>query len=114
MRIHDEEHAVDGAQNPFHLRAEIGVPRRINNIDFAIAIFDRCVFRVDRNAALFFLITGIHHKLTHGFMSSERAALFEERVNQCGFTVVNVSDDGDVSDCHKDASPGALAALSSH
>jgi hypothetical protein len=33
-----------------------------------------------------------------GFVIAERAGLFEHRVNQSRFAVVNVRDDGDVSD----------------
>ena len=50
--IHQEQHAVDHAQDPLHLAAEVRVPRRIDDVDLGAAPLDGGVLGEDRDAAL--------------------------------------------------------------
>ena len=52
----------------------------------------------DGNAAFAFEVVGVHHAVHNFFTFVESSALFEKLVHQGCFTVVNVGDDGDVSD----------------
>jgi hypothetical protein len=97
-RVNEQNDAVNHLQNALDFAAEIGVSGRVENIDFIIAVTNRGVFRHNRNAALAFQIHRIHHAVGDGFVVAESAGLFEHRVNQSRFAVVNVRDDSDVSD----------------
>ena len=44
---------------------------------------------------------GVHHALFDNLVFSERAGLAEHLVDQCGLSVVDVRDDGDVTDFHR-------------
>jgi len=41
--VHDEQSAVHGSQDAFHLPAEIGVPGGVHDVDQVILILDRCI-----------------------------------------------------------------------
>ncbi len=53
------------------------------------------------DTALFFQIVGIHDPFGHLLVFAEGARLSEHGVHQCGFAMVNVSDDSDVTKFHK-------------
>jgi hypothetical protein len=74
------------------------VARGVYDVDFGIFVVDRGVFGQNGDAALFFEVIGIHDAVLNGFIGSEGAGLAEHGVDEGGFTVVNVGDDGDVAD----------------
>lgn len=55
-------------------------------------------FRQDRNAPFAFQVIGVHHALRHLFVGAENVALFQHCIDQCGFAVVNMGDNGNVAD----------------
>jgi hypothetical protein len=74
------------------------VPGRIHNIDAHVVPRDRRVFGHDGDAAFALERERVHHALGHVFVGAESAGLAQQRVDQSGFTVVDVGHDGDVAD----------------
>ena len=102
----DQQHdAIDHGQGALDLAAEIGVARRVDDIDLDFAVMDGRVFRHDRDAAFALQFHGVHHALGHLFVGAEDTALVQHGIDQSGLTVVDVGDDRDVADviaavCH--------------
>ena len=63
----------------------------------AIAPGDGGVLGQDGDAAFFFQLVGIHHPFGRGGALAERARLLQQLVDQGGFTVIDVRDDGDIT-----------------
>ena len=75
--------------------------RGVNNVNavlfFAFCPRDRRVLLQDGDTALFFQFIGIHGPVKRGRVLTQGARLLQQLVNQCGFTMVNMGDDGDIS-----------------
>ena len=95
--IDQQHHAIDHAEHALDLAAEIGVARGVDNVDMHAFVFDRGVLGKNRDAAFLFQVVGVHDALDQLLVCGEGAGLAEKLVDQGGFTVVNVSDDGDVA-----------------
>ena len=95
--VHEQEHAVDHLQHTLHLAAEIGVARRVHNVDFRIAVAHGGVLGQNRDAALALKVVRVHDPVHDLLIFAVHAALLEHFVNQRGLAVVNVGDDRNVS-----------------
>ena len=95
--IHQKDYAVDHFQNPFHLAAEVRVAGGIYNIDFYPFIQNRGVFREDGNASFPFQVSRVHHPFLYHLIFVVFTTLLEHLIHQSCFSVVNVGDDGDIS-----------------
>ena len=95
--VDEQEHAVDHGQAALDLAAEIGVPRRVDDVDRHAAPVDRRVLGEDRDALLTLEVAGIHHAVDDGGPLAERARGTQHRVDQRGLAVVDVRHDGDVA-----------------
>ena len=71
--------------------------RGVNDIDPIIVPSDRSIFGQNGNATLTFLIIGIHDPLSARIFAIQGAGLLQQAVDQRGFAVVNVGDNGDVA-----------------
>jgi hypothetical protein len=95
-RIHHRQHALDFA-------AEIGVTGGIHDIDavfLAVAGIGPAnggILGQDGDAALTLKVIGVHHALAQVLALVEGAGLAQELVHQGGLTVVNVGDNGDIT-----------------
>src|SRR5690606_36963644 len=89
-RIHHRQHALD-------FTAEIGVTGGVDDVDAVIIPVDGGVFREDGNAAFALLIVRVHDPFGAHIASVQGAGLFQQLVDQRGFAVVNVGDDGDIA-----------------
>ena len=85
------EHALD-------LAAEVGVAGRVDDVDAHALPGDGGVLGEDRDAALALERVGVERALLHDLAAAERAGLLEQPVDERGLAVVDVRDDGDVSD----------------
>ena len=97
--------SVDQQQDPLHhlqhaldLTAEVGVSRRVDDVELDVAVADRGVLRENRDAALALERIGIEDARRDLLAFSEDAALFEHRVDERRLAVVDVGDDRDVTD----------------
>ena len=96
-RVHQQNDTIDHLQNALHFAAEVSMARGVHNVDFHILIPDRGVLGHNGDAAFPLQIAGVHDPV-HGLLSFPvHAALLEHLVYQGGFTVVDVGDDGNVS-----------------
>ena len=73
------------------------MPRGIDDVDVDTVVIDRRILGENGDAALFFDIARVHDALVHLLVRGKGAGLAEQLVDQRGFTVVNVSNDGDVA-----------------
>ena len=102
--VDHQQHRVDHRQHAFHFAAEVGVPGRVDDIDTRAAVFDGAVLRQDRDATFLFDVVRVHDPLGDFFVRGEGAGLTQQAVDQRGLAMVDVGDDGDVSNraiCHR-------------
>ena len=97
-RVHEQEHSVDEAQTALDLAAEVGVARRIDDVDLHAAIGDGGVLRQDGDALLALELVRVHGAVHQGLVGAEDAGLSQHEVDQRGLAVVDVRDDRDVPD----------------
>ena len=95
--VHEQDDAVDHLEDTLHLAAEVGVARRVDDVDLGIAIVDGGVLRKDGNAALTLKVVGVHHAIHDLLIFTVDAALLEHLVDKRGLAVVDVRDNGDVA-----------------
>jgi len=98
--VHDEEHAVDHAQDTLDLAAEVGVARRVHDVDLGVAPADAGVLGEDGDAPLPLERVGVHHAFLDHLILTERSGLAEHLVDERGFAVVDVRDDGNITNLH--------------
>ena len=97
-RVDEEQHAVHHPQRTLDLAAEVGVPRRVDDVDLRLAVADGGVLREDRDALLALEVHRVHDALPHVLVLAERARLPEHRVDERRLAVIDVRDDRDVAD----------------
>ena len=95
--VHQQDNAVDHLQDALHLAAEVGVARGIHDVDLGVAVLDGGVLGQNGDAALTLQIVGVHDALYGLLIFTVYAALLQHLIHQRGLAVVNVGDNGDVS-----------------
>ena len=98
VRINDEQGAIGHVQNALYLATEVGVARRVDNVDLDALVMNGNVLRENGDAALTFLIVGVKHALGNFLVLAEYVRRPEQAVDQGGFTVVNVRNDSHIAD----------------
>ena len=104
--VDDEKNAVHHRQRALDLAAEVGVARRVDDVDLHPAVRDRGVLGEDRDAALALEVVRVHHALDDDLVGAEDAALVQHRVDERRLAVVDVGDDGDVPHVGADSGAG--------
>ena len=97
-RVDEQQHAVDHAENPLDLAAEVGMARRVDDVDVGVAEADRAVLGEDRDAALALDVVAVHHPLADVLVRGERPGLHEQLVDERRLAVIDVRDDRDVAE----------------
>ena len=99
LSVNDKKNAVGHIESTFNLTGEVSVARGIDNVDFVIVIEDRSLFCGNCNSPLMFLVHGIHNKRLRHFrlIIAKGVGLFQETINKRGLTMVNVSDNRNIS-----------------
>ena len=98
----DQHHdAVDHVEDALDLAAEIGVARRIDDVDARVLPDDGRALGEDGDAALALQVVGIHGALGHALALAERAGLLQQFVDERRLAVVDVGDNRDVSELHQ-------------
>ena len=85
-------------QSPFDFTAEIGMARRIDDVDLHALVDHAGVLGPDRDPALTFLVHRVHDPFAHIVDLAMDMGLAEHGVDQCRFAMVDVGDDGDIPD----------------
>ena len=96
--IHQDQHPVHHPQDPLDLAAEIGVARRIDDVDLDAVPAHRGVLGEDGDAPLPLQRVRVHHPLFDLLVGAERPGLPEHLIDQRGLAVVDVGDDGQIPD----------------
>ena len=95
-RVDEQQHTVDHFQDTLDLAAEIGMARRIDDIDLHTVIIRRCVFGKYGDAALTLKRVAVHHAFLDDLIVPEKAAELEHFVHKRGLAVVDVRNDGNI------------------
>ena len=101
--IHQHERAVGHLQDALDLAAEVGVPRRVDEVHLHVADADAAVLRENRDAALALLVVGVHDQAVLPadefvqLLGPELPGLPEHLIDECRLAVVDVGNDGDVA-----------------
>jgi len=95
--IHQQNSAINHIETAFHLAAEIGVARRIDNIYFDTVIFYRRIFCRDGDAAFFFQIKRIHNAIFYSLIDAKNTRLFQHGIEQSGLAMVNVGNNSNIT-----------------
>ena len=95
-RVHQQQRPVDHPQGPFHLAAEVGVARRIDEVDLMRPVDQTRVLRPDRDALFALQVHGVHDERALGRHIAHRFRVAKHRIDQGGLPMVNVGDDGNV------------------
>src|SRR5699024_8013676 len=95
--VHQQDDAVDHLQNALDFAAEVRVARGVDHVDLHIFIANGSVFGQNRDAALPLQVAGVHDTVHNLLVFPVGAALLEHFIDQSGFAVVNVGNDGYVS-----------------
>ena len=98
--IDQHQSAVNHVEDALDLAAEIGMAGGIDDVDAGVVPDQRGRLGENGNAALAFEIVGIHHPFGDALVLAKRARLLQETVDQRGFAVIDVGNDGDVAEFH--------------
>ena len=95
--IDEQDAAVGHIEHTFHLSAKIGVARCVNDIDFGVFVSDGNVFRQDGDTPFPFQVVIVENKFSGVLVFSEQIARQQHFVDECGFAVVDVGNNRNVS-----------------
>ena len=98
--IHQQNHPIGHFKYTLHLTSEIGVARGIDHIDLVSTVHHRSVLGKDGDAALTFQVVTVHDQLPCLLVFTKNLCGVQDLVHQGCFSVVNVGDNGYVSDIH--------------
>ena len=96
--IHQQQHRIHHRQNALDFATEIGVSRGIDDVDVIVAPVECSVLGQNRDPALALEIVAVHHALASVLARIERAGLAEQLVDKGRFAMINVRDDGDITE----------------
>ena len=95
--IAQQHHAINHAEHALYFAAKIGVAGGVHDVDAQITAGYAGAFGENGNAAFFFQIAGIHDAGVYVLVGAKGAALLEHLVDEGGFAMIHVSNDGDVT-----------------
>jgi hypothetical protein len=97
-RVDEQQDAVDHRHPALDLAAEVGMARRVDDVDLRPRVPDRRVLGEDRDPALALEIHRVHDPVVDLGALAERPGLAQHRVDQRRLAVVDVGDDRDVAE----------------
>ncbi len=98
--VHQHDDAVDHVEDALDLAAEIGVAGRVDDVDARVFPDHARALGENGDAALALEVVRVHGPLGHLLVLAEGAGLLEQLVDQRRLAVVDVRDDGDVTNIH--------------
>ena len=108
VAVHDQQHAVDHAHDALDLAAEVGVAGGVHDVDVVAVVLESGVLGADGDALFALQVHGIHHALVRLLVGAEGAGLAQQAIDEGGLAMVNVGNDGNISDLiHKREPPRA-------
>ena len=97
LGVDQQEDAVHHAEGALDFPAEIGVARRVHDVDLDPVVDDAGVLGPDGDAALALLVHRVHDAFAHACDVAVHVGLFQDRVDEGRLPVVHMGDDGDIS-----------------
>ncbi len=98
--VDQHQRAVHHVEDALDLAAEIGVAGGIDDVDPGVLPNQRSRLGEDGDAALALEVVRIHRALDDALILAKRARLLQQAVDQRGFAMVDVGDDGDIAQVH--------------
>jgi len=95
-RVDEQQHAVDHRQGALDLAAEIGVARRVDDVDLDSAPAHGRVFREDRDPLLALEVHRVEDALCDLLIRAKGAGLPQHGVHERCLPVIDVRDDRNV------------------
>ena len=105
--IHEQQHGIDHQQRPLDLATEVGVTRRIHDVQADVAVLDAGLLGEDGDALLALEVAGVHHPFGDDLVGLEGARLLEDGIDEGRLAVVDVGHDGDVAQVGADGGLGS-------
>ena len=96
--IYEEQDAVDHAHDAFDFSSKVSVAGSVDDVDRRPLPMHGGVFGLDGDALFLLEVHGVHGSFLDLLVLAEGSALFKEFVDEGGFPMVDVGDDGDVTD----------------
>ena len=96
-RVDQHQRPVGHPQHALDLAAEVGVAGRVDEVDLHALVVDGDVLGQDRDAALALQVVGVEDAIADELAGAELAALAQQAIDQRGLAVVDVGDDGDIT-----------------
>ena len=100
-RVHQHQGAVHHVEDALDLAAEIGVAGRVDDVDAGVLPLHRGGLGQNGDAALALQVVGVHGAFGHLLVLAKSAGLLQQAVDQGGLAVVDVGNDGDVTEVHR-------------
>ena len=95
--IDEQQGTVRHHERTFDFATEVRVSRSIDDVDLHAFPANAGVFREDRDASFALEVVRVHHALGNDLVVPKRSGLAEHVIDEGGFAVVDVGDDGDVA-----------------
>src|SRR5438552_5221385 len=105
VRVDDQQNAVDHLHDTLDLAAEVRMARCIDDVDPIAVPLKGSVLRAKGDSFFALEILRIHHPFLDLLIGSEGAGLAQELIDQRGLAVVDVRNDGDVTNLVHGTSP---------
>ena len=96
--VYQKDNAVYHLKNTLYLAAEVRMSWCIDNVDLGAVVINSRILGQNRDTSLTLNIVRVHDTIDYFLIGTEYTALAEQLVYQRRFTVVNVSDNCNVSD----------------
>ena len=96
--IDKQTDAIDHVHDPLDLARKVGMPRSVDDVDLVALVIDTRGLGQDRDAALVLQGIGIHAASLDLLIVPEGTAGLEQGIDKGRLSVVDVGDDGNVSD----------------
>ena len=95
--IDEQQHTVDHRQDALDFAAEVGVSRRVDDIDPPVLPGDGRVLGEDRDPALALEVVGVHDPVRNARPLVESTGLLQQPVDERGLAMIDMRDDGNVA-----------------
>ncbi len=101
--IDEQKHAIRHRQHAFHFTAKVGVARGVNQVDLGdlfrdrIGVVDGDILGQNGDAAFTFERIRVEQGVLSDLAVAEVSALAQQRIDQRGLPMVNVGNDGYIS-----------------
>ena len=95
--VDEQKGAVGHLEHALHLAAKVSVAGGVDDVDLHALVLNRAVLGENGDAALALLVIGVEDALLDLLVGAEGVRSPQQLVHQRGLAVVDVGDDGDVS-----------------